>query len=287
MIPRAHVTAWRSRAPWPTDAQVEQDLVLSRALVELYRNPSVAQAVAFRGGTALHKLFFTTPGRYSEDIDLVQIGVGPIGPILDAIRASLDPWLGEPKRKQSQGRVTMIYRFETTTKPVQMMRLKVEINTREHFAVLGIQRRPFVVNSPWFSGNADIGAYSIEEMLGTKLRALYQRKKGRDLYDLWLALTSLEVDDEKVVDCFVRYLEHDGLAVSRAEFEGNLNGKLRNRSFLGDIPPLLPTGVSYDVAEAGALVGQRLIAQLRGDPWRCADGRKLPQGRPQCPQETD
>lgn len=91
MIPRAHVTAWRSRAPWPTDSQVEQDLVLSRALVELYRNPSVAQTVAFRGGTALHKLFFTMPGRYSEDIDLVQIGAGPIGPILDAIRASLDP----------------------------------------------------------------------------------------------------------------------------------------------------------------------------------------------------
>ncbi|TSA44343.1 MAG: hypothetical protein D4R56_07325 [Deltaproteobacteria bacterium] len=66
MIPRAHVTAWRSRAPWPTDAQVEQDLVLSRALVELYGNASVAQMVAFRGGTAIHKLFFTTPGRYSE-----------------------------------------------------------------------------------------------------------------------------------------------------------------------------------------------------------------------------
>ena len=162
----------------------------------------------------------------------------------------------------------MVYRFETTAKPVQLMRLKVEINTREHFSVLEIQRRSFVVDSPWFSGHADIGVYGIEELLGTKMRALYQRKKGRDLYDLWVALTSLEVDDEKVVDCFVRYLEHDGLAVSRAEFEGNLNGKLRNRSFLVDIPPLLSTGISYDADTAGALVGQRLIAQLRGDPWR-------------------
>jgi len=124
LIPRAHVTAWRSHAPWPTDAQVEQDLVLSRALVELYRNPSVAQTVAFRGGTALHKLFFTTPGRYSEDIDLVQIAAGAIGPILDAIRTTLDPWLEEPKRKQGQGRVTMIYRFEATTRPIQPTRLR-------------------------------------------------------------------------------------------------------------------------------------------------------------------
>ena len=271
MIPRAHITAWLSHAPWPTDAQVEQDLVLSRALVELYRNPYVARTVAFRGGTALHKLFFTTPGRYSEDIDLVQIASGAIGPILDAIRVTLDPWLGEPKRKQSQGRVTMIYRFETTTRPIQPMRLKVEINTREHFSVSGVQRRPFVVDSPWFSGNAEISVYGIEELLGTKLRALYQRKKGRDLYDLWLALTSLTVDDEKVVSCFSRYLEHDGLAVSRAEFEGNLSSKLHDRSFLGDIQPLLPTGVAYDVAEAGALVGQRLVAHLRGDPWRGDD----------------
>jgi len=268
LIPRAHITAWRARAPWPTDAQVEQDLVLSRALVELYGNASVAQTLAFRGGTALHKLFFSKPGRYSEDIDLVQIGAGPIGPILDAIRASLDSWLGEPKRKHSQGRVTMIYRFETTTKPVQLMRLKVEINTREHFAVLGIQHRPFVIESPWFSGKADIGTYRIEELLGTKLRALYQRKKGRDLYDLWHTLTSLEIDDGKVIACFGRYLDHDGLAVSRAELKENLSSKLRNRSFLGDISPLLPTGVTYNIADAGELVGQRLIAKLQGDPWR-------------------
>ena len=94
MIPRAHVTAWRTRAPWPSDAQVEQDLVLSRALVEIFRDRVVARSCAFRGGTALHKLFLAAPGRYSEDIDLVQTNQGPIGPVLDAMRAALDPWLG-------------------------------------------------------------------------------------------------------------------------------------------------------------------------------------------------
>jgi predicted nucleotidyltransferase component of viral defense system len=165
----------------------------------------------------------------------------------------------------------MIYRFETTTKPVRLMRLKVEVNTREHFTVSGIQYYPFIVESPWFSGRADVVTYRIEELLGTKLRALYQRKKGRDLYDLWLALTVLEVDDHMVIDCFGRYLEHEGLAVSRAEFEENLNGKLRNRSFLEDISPLLPTGVTYNVAEAGELADRRLIAKLQGDPWRGSD----------------
>jgi len=124
VIPRAHVTAWRAQAPWPSDAQIEQDLVLSRALVELYERPQVAAALAFRGGTALHKLFLETPGRYSEDIDLVQIEAGPIGPVLAEIRAALDPWLGDPRRRQSADSVKLIYRFESTGLPVQPVRLK-------------------------------------------------------------------------------------------------------------------------------------------------------------------
>jgi len=267
LIPRAHITAWRTAAPWPTDAQVEQDLILSRALVELFGHPLVARTLAFRGGTALHKLFLSRPGRYSEDIDLVQINTGAIGPILNAIRSTL-PWLGEPKRKQSHGRVTMTYRFETTVMPVQSMRLKIEINTREHFAHYGIQSHLFSVDNPWFSGNAGIGVYGIDELLGTKLRALYHRKKGRDLYDLWLALTTLEVNDEKIVDCFNRYLAHDGLSISRAEFEENLTGKLQSRAFVDDISPILSTDMSYSAAEAGALIGERLIARLRGNPWK-------------------
>ncbi len=268
MIPRAHVTAWRASAPWPTDAQVEQDLVLSRALVEMFSNAAVARAVAFRGGTALHKIFLGSPGRYSEDIDLVQVDAGAIGPAVDAIRAVLDPWLDKPGRKQGHGRVTLLYRFESTSRPVQPMRLKVEINTREHFSVLGHHRRGFTVDNPWFSGSADIHTYQPEELLATKLRALYQRKKGRDLYDLWLALTSLALDDGQLVACFERYLEESDTRISRAEFEANLTAKLQTPAFLDDIAPLLPTGAQYDVVGAAVLVHERLIAKIRGEPWK-------------------
>jgi predicted nucleotidyltransferase component of viral defense system len=268
LIPRAHVTAWRASAPWPTDAQIEQDLVLSRALVEMFTRPVVAQALAFRGGSALHKLLLKQPGRYSEDIDLVQIAQGAIGSAIDSIRNTLDSWLGAPRRNQSQGRATMLYRFETTSKPVQKMRLKLEINTREHFAVLGLQHHHFVIENPWFSGSVNISTYQIEELLGTKLRALYQRKKGRDLYDLWLALTSLEIDDQKVVNCFERYVQHDSISVSRAEFEKNLIAKLKDPAFLDDLSPLLPAGVAYNATIAGVLIQERLLAKLRGDPWK-------------------
>jgi hypothetical protein len=188
VIPRASITAWRKAAPWPENAQVEQDLVLTRALVELFRRPAFAAGAAFRGGTALHKLFFSPPARYSEDIDLVQRTPGPIGPLVEEIRAALDPWLGDPKRKAGQGRFTLHYRFEPTFPPVVPMRMKVEINTREHFTSHGYVTRRMNVANPWFSGHADVTTFSLPELLGTKLRALYQRKKGRDLYDLDVAL---------------------------------------------------------------------------------------------------
>ena len=74
-----------------TDAQVEQDLAVGRALVDLYLDELLAREVAFRGGTALHKLHLDPPSRYSEDIDLVQVHAGPIGTVLNAMRTQLDP----------------------------------------------------------------------------------------------------------------------------------------------------------------------------------------------------
>ncbi len=83
----------------------------------------VARLLAFRGGTALYKLYLTPPARYSEDIDLVQVAAGPIGDVLDAIRQALEPWLGKPKWKQTEGRVTLTYRFDSEDTPPMPLRL--------------------------------------------------------------------------------------------------------------------------------------------------------------------
>lgn len=183
MIPRDFITEWRAEAPWVQDAQVEQDLVICRALVELFRDTELNSRMAFRGGTALYKLYIKPAARYSEDIDLVQVNSEPIGVALDRIRFVLDPWLGTPNRDQSEGRVTLRYRFKSEDQPPQSLRLKVEINSREHFSAFGIKRVPFVVTSRWFSGEAQVATYEVNELLGTKMRALYQRRKGRDQFD--------------------------------------------------------------------------------------------------------
>ena len=152
MIPHDHITAWRSRAPWIQDFQVEQDLVLSRALVEIFSEPVLAEGLAFRGGTALHKLHLKSAVRYSEDIDLVQIDAGPAGPIMNAFRDVLDPWLGQPQWRQTRGRVSLVYRFEPENTPPMRMRLKIEINSREHFSILGFEKPPSLWIRPGSGG---------------------------------------------------------------------------------------------------------------------------------------
>lgn len=268
MIPRASITAWRKAAPWPDNTQVEQDLVLSRALVEIFRRPAFAEGAVFRGGTALHKLHFDPPGRYSEDIDLVQRTAGPIGPLVDEIRAALDPWLGKPNWKTGQGRFTLYYRFDTTFTPVVQMRVKIEINTREHFAVHGYTTQRVEVANPWFSGHTDVATFSLPELLGTKLRALYQRKKGRDLFDLDLALDHPAFDADRLLEAFERYTAFGGTPVTRAQFEANMAAKLTDPAFLTDVPALLRTGLEHDAAAAWSRVHAALVSRLPGDPWK-------------------
>ena len=67
MIPQAEIISWRNVAPWGGVDQVEHDLVISRAICEIYQHPLILKNLAFRGGTALHKLFFKRAGRFSED----------------------------------------------------------------------------------------------------------------------------------------------------------------------------------------------------------------------------
>jgi predicted nucleotidyltransferase component of viral defense system len=268
MIPKDFITEWRARAPWVFDRQVEQDLVVSRALVELFARPAIANTLAFRGGTALYKLHLHPAARYSEDIDLVQTAPGGIGSALDAIHEALDSWLGKPQWKQSEGRGALSYRFDSEDIPPIRLKLKVEINSREHFTVYGLKDHRFEVSSRWFSGTADVRTYELDELLGTKLRALYQRKKGRDLFDLGLALQRDGVSPQRILEVFMRYMDKDGARVTRAMFEQNLAAKKADTVFTADLTPLLASGQLWSFDAAYDRVWRELISLLPGDPWK-------------------
>ena len=91
MIPSQNIVEWSQTVPWAEQRQVEQDLIISRALVQIFGDSFLTSELRFRGGTALNKLHFPEPLRYSEDIDLVRTSAGAIGPILDRMRELLEP----------------------------------------------------------------------------------------------------------------------------------------------------------------------------------------------------
>ena len=273
MIPAQNIVSWSQVAPWAEQRQIEQDLIISRALVDIFSDPFLSQELRFRGGTALNKLHFPEPLRYSEDIDLVRTSSGGIGPILDQLRVVLEPWLGPAKFDQSAIAPKFRFRVEADDGSDTPIRLKVEINTREITAFDPTVSMPFAIENPWFSGRANIPTFTNEEMLATKLRALLQRDKGRDLYDLAHALEIFpELDKERIVEMFGQYLAATDLEITRAQAEERMLAKLAKGNVLMDMRPLLPADQAEAMTEEATEVAFErifldLIGYLPGEPW--------------------
>jgi predicted nucleotidyltransferase component of viral defense system len=263
MIPQAYITEWSNNVPWQTNEQVEQDLVICRALVEIFKDDFLADSLAFRGGTALHKLYLQPQPRYSEDIDLVQIKAGSIGNVIDHIREALS-FLGKAKVEAGETMATMKFRFDSEFPPIVSLRLKIETNCREHFTVLGWEKKPFEVKSSWFNGECNLITYKLEELLGTKLRALYQRRKGRDLYDLWKALTTSNLNPDLLIKCYKEYMNFslEKPIPSKKEFLMNIEAKKIDTDFLGDTAALLRPDEKYNHEEAFKIVIDTLIERM-------------------------
>lgn len=274
MIPSMNIVAWGKNAPWTEDRQVEQDLILSRTLVEIFNDPFLREQLRFRGGTALNKLHFSRPLRYSEDIDLTRTTAGPAGPILDALRKLLEPWMGRGHYDLGLigPKLTFTMKAEDANAP-QPIRVKVEIATRERTAYEGAHVIRHAVKNPWFTGSADIATFTREEILATKFRALLQRNKGRDLIDLSHAVAVFKgLDAARVVTCFGKYLSASGQAISRAEAEQRMFEKLEDSAFLADVRPLLAVEDAEKFDEqagraAFSTVYSTFITRIPGEAW--------------------
>jgi predicted nucleotidyltransferase component of viral defense system len=142
------------------------------------------------------------------------------------------------------------YHFLPESDPTTPKRIKIEINTREHFTVYGAVPANYSVDNRWYSGGAEISTYSIDELAGTKLRALYQRKKGRDLFDIDRLIGEQMIDHGETVKAFQLYLDHQNLRVTQKQFAANLTEKLTDTTFREDVDSLLVSGTDYDADKA-------------------------------------
>jgi predicted nucleotidyltransferase component of viral defense system len=270
MIPTQNIVAWSKVAPWAEPRQVEQDLIIARALVQLFSDPFLREELRFRGGTALNKLHFPKPLRYSEDIDLTRTKEGASKPIWDRLHDLLNPWLGDPVYLRSP--VAPAFRYEVSAEDgSSTIRLKVEINEAEITPLDPPRTIPFKVDNRWFAGAADISTFSTEEVLATKIRALLQRNKGRDLVDLAHALEVFKgLNAQRTVDMFVEYTKQK--SIPRWEAEKRMFEKLERRGFLADVHPLLTAEERERFDDAAGKrafqqVFEAFITKIPGNAW--------------------
>ena len=267
----------RLEVPWPSLLQVEQDLLLCRAMAAIFGDEFLRGQLAMRGGTLLHKVHLAPASRYSEDIDLVVVGDRPEEHIRKGLRRVLLPVLGKPKdsvweslrlavrNAARPSRVLrMTYDVPSVVEPGKFLRIVVEANVTERTPHRTICELPFGFLFRKEQIGTIVRGYEINEMLGTKMRALFQRRRGRDLFDLHRAVM-MKVDGlapGAVIESFCHYLENEEVRAGRAEFTALLQGHLADPGFRSDMNDLLRMGIDYEPHEAARVVQRELIDLL-------------------------
>lgn len=276
-ITRQDILAHQSAVPWAAQYQVEQDLLLCQTMVALFDDKFLSPQIAMRGGTLLHKVHLSPAARYSEDIDLVVVGTRPANHIRLAIRRVLADVLGAPKKSvwdklilairntvEPSSILRMTYSMPSIIEPNRTLDIVVEANVTERKPHRAVVEVPFSFPFRDKTVQTYLKGFDIHEMLGTKMRALFQRKRGRDLFDLYWALTKspTPVKPREIIASFKHYLDLEGTQAGRDEFVSILENHLKDREFCSDTQPLLRADISYDPQVAGSYVKSHLLKLL-------------------------
>jgi len=250
---------------------VEQDYLLSKAVAAIFEDKFLKSQVAMRGGTVLHKGHLAPASRYSEDIDLVLVGTRPPAHIKKALHRVLRPLLDKPSESvfaeiqlavrnlvAKSKIIRTTYTYDPLSSEAALAQLKVEVNVNENRSFYPLV--PIEVQVPDGAGGVrpvPVVSYDLDEMLGTKLRALLQREHGRDLFDLWWAWKSTNeaasatrVSPQRVGAAFRFYMDQEGSSFKAADVQRELDRRMTSRKFLADMEGFMPAGRSYSPLRA-------------------------------------
>jgi len=92
---------------------------------------------------------------------------------------------------------------------------------------------------------------------------LYQRRKGRDLFDLWKSLSTQTLDTDKIIQSYHKYMQFVvDTPPTLKQYLQNMELKLQDSEFLGDTAMLLRPDTEYNPQKAWELVKTTLIEKL-------------------------
>lgn len=238
---------WADEGGIPDLMLAELDYRLVCALQAIYANSFLRNRLYLKGGTALNKLYLPGPNRLSVDLDFNAIG--PKEQVLRE-RTTIGETVAAVLRQQDSAydltyrwrydQVTLYARYVSLSGAARQ-RLKLEISFIERFPIQGRAERtllafnePFVVNT-----------FHLEELASTKLRALYDRRKGRDVYDLY-CISSFDLDRAALRKMLLYYFCRANKVFHYPTFVNNVERKMSERGFGDDVQGLIRLGSKLD-----------------------------------------
>lgn len=231
-------------------ALAEHDYRISYLLSDIYSNDFLTDRLLLKGGTAINKLHLKSLSRLSVDLDFNQIGSKE--EVLRSTRQIREALVQIATEQDQSYKITFDPRYEQTTihikynsitgqQPVQP--IKIEVSHIERFPILKTENKELMLYDSETS--TSIGTYRIEELLATKLRALYDRMKGRDLYDL---ASSFNLVKDKTVlrKMFLYYFYRDRKVFNPKIFFEKVSGS----NYEDDVKGFIRSDVRFDLEGA-------------------------------------
>ncbi|MBN2394548.1 MAG: nucleotidyl transferase AbiEii/AbiGii toxin family protein [Anaerolineae bacterium] len=231
MIPRAEIQRLAARAGVRVELQ-ERDYALGCFLLALARTSTLAEVLAFKGGTALRKIYFPE-FRFSEDLDFtllqslsedaLQAQVGEV-----CRRVAVD--FGVPMQialwKQSRDlpgeeayRARISYVGPLGQLGADPARITLDLTCYEAVILPADPHSVIHLYSDAPTEPLAVRTYCLEEMLAEKLRALLRRSYPRDLYDVWYLLTvqRAQLDQVRFQTVVMAKFQHKGYILDSVE----------------------------------------------------------------------
>ena len=177
---------------------IEKDLVISIVLAIISDSPAFSwcsDKLIFRGGTCIKKVFYPDETRFSEDIDLMGLNIEEAGLFMRSVNKLVGMNLGvtsfdstEVQYSNERGLDFMLYYTS-----VLQQKDHISFNLSTAYPMERIQKRAVIVE-PYLQINPSILTLGIKEILAEKTRALLQRRKPRDLFDVWFLIKNKELE---------------------------------------------------------------------------------------------
>ncbi|MBI2937176.1 MAG: nucleotidyl transferase AbiEii/AbiGii toxin family protein [Thaumarchaeota archaeon] len=250
------VRSWADEIGITNQLFAEQDFRLVHMLTAIAENTDTAQKLYLKGGTAINKLYLQDKGlsRLSVDLDFNHIGSKEqviqerneiINQLLKTVRKHDSYYHLDIRKKRYEQ--TTIHATYTSLAISDPQHIKIEISHVERFPILPTQIRPLSLPK---EGKVSLTTYSLEELISTKIRAFYDRLKGRDVYDLWSANRTGSLDKTAVRKLFLYYFYKDRKIFNPKTFFKQMHKAITENTISNDVSGYVRPDIGFNLQQA-------------------------------------